>query len=77
MFEVGGRVGKVLVAVLPTGGAPAGLAGLLLGRTSGSAALGRRIRMGGAPFDPVGVRPFEGLVGVDMSLQRERSVGFK
>lgn len=76
---MGGRVGKVLVATLPVGGTPVGLTCLLLGRTSGSAALGRRIRMGGAPFDApfdaVGV-PFRGLVGVDMT-QKEHCVAFK
>lgn len=63
-----GREGSVLVAVaLPAGVAPAGLgAGLLFGRTKGSAALGRRILISGAPFGPVGVRAFAGFVGVDM-----------
>jgi hypothetical protein len=67
IFETGGRVGRVLVAVRPAGGAPAGLgAGRLFGRTNGSAAFGRRILIGGAPFDPVGVRAFMGFVGVDI-----------
>jgi hypothetical protein len=41
-------------------------AGLLFGLTNGSAAFGRRILIGGAPFGPVGVRAFEGFVGVDI-----------
>lgn len=63
-----GRDGRVLVAVpLRAGAAPAGLGtGLLFGRTSGSAAFGRRILITGAPFGPVGVREFEGFVGVDI-----------
>lgn len=63
-----GRDGRVLVAVpLGAGAAPAGLGtGLLFGRTSGSAAFGRRILITGAPFGPVGVRAFEGFVGVDI-----------
>lgn len=67
ILETGGRVGRVLVAVRPGGGTPAGLgAGLLFGLTNGSAAFGRRILIGGAPFGPAGVRAFEGFVGVDI-----------
>lgn len=52
----------------PDGAEPAGLvaAGFFFGRTRGSATLGRRILIVGAPFEPAGVREFELLVGVVM-----------
>ena len=45
---------------------PAGLVTLFFGRTKGSAAFGRRIRKGGAPFEPVGVRTLAS--GVDVLI---------
>ena len=58
-FKFEGREGRVLIAVpdagVDIGGGTEGFKGLLFGRTKGSAALGRRILIGGAPVGPVGV----------------------
>ena len=66
-MEVAGREETDFKAgPFPETGIPGLAASFFFGRTKGSAALGRRILMGGGPFEPVGVRAFRSFVGVAM-----------